>query len=249
MASSGAESTANTDQKDDTRTNKPQRRHSARSNLSTAPARTRTASTRHNKLYRAPPTPPPEVQFEREKSFILDCKAVSHISNDYSPANPKYGSVIPPYNSRYDQHTDNYFKFFGLKSTLKKTGQHEDHESIPGHIQDRFYATGHGFRYISRRNTNGAGHSIDEVRGHDLFLSDPKPVVNYHGLFGYRRNTPSLRRQPTIGTKTIDIKGIVPYGRFSVVCCGQPYAYNCQCKFDQPCRCHNQEQFCRCIHT
>ncbi len=28
------------------------------------------------------------------------------------------------------------------------------------------------------------GHSIEEVRGHELFLSDPKPVVNYNGLFG-----------------------------------------------------------------
>jgi hypothetical protein len=28
------------------------------------------------------------------------------------------------------------------------------------------------------------GHSIEEVRGHELFLSDPKPVINYNGLFG-----------------------------------------------------------------
>jgi len=28
------------------------------------------------------------------------------------------------------------------------------------------------------------GHSIEEIRGHELFLSDPKPVINYNGLFG-----------------------------------------------------------------
>jgi len=28
------------------------------------------------------------------------------------------------------------------------------------------------------------GHSIEQVRGHELFLSDPKPIVNYNGLFG-----------------------------------------------------------------
>jgi hypothetical protein len=44
---------------------------------------------RHNKIYRGPPTPPPEVQFDRERSFILDCKAVSNISTDYSTANVK----------------------------------------------------------------------------------------------------------------------------------------------------------------
>ena len=28
------------------------------------------------------------------------------------------------------------------------------------------------------------GHSIEQIRGHELFLSDPKPIVNYNGLFG-----------------------------------------------------------------
>lgn len=28
------------------------------------------------------------------------------------------------------------------------------------------------------------GHSIEQVRGHELFLSDPKPVINYNGFFG-----------------------------------------------------------------
>ena len=82
-----------------------------------------TSLRRHNKLYRCPPTPPPEVQYDRERSFILDCKAVSNISNDYSTANPKLGSVIPPYMAQCDPSVDNYFDFFGIKGTLQKTGQ------------------------------------------------------------------------------------------------------------------------------
>ncbi|CAF1179791.1 unnamed protein product [Rotaria sordida] len=203
---------------------------------------------RHNKLYRSPPTPPPGVQFDREQSFILDCKAVSNISIDYSQANPKLGSVIPPYNAQLDPQVQNYFQFFGLPKTLEKTGQLASHESIAGRVHDRFFTNGHGFRYLSLRNKFGSGHSIEEVRGHELFLSDPKPVVNYNGLFGYRRNTPSLRRQPTIGTTTLsNTQNIVPFGRYSFIGCGKPYAFNCRCKFDRPCRCHNQDKLCPCV--
>jgi len=88
-----------------------------------APSPRATSLYRHNKLYRSPPTPPPEVQFVRERSFILDCKAVSNISNDYSTANPKLGSVIPPYDSQFDPHVQSYFQFFGVPRTLEKSGQ------------------------------------------------------------------------------------------------------------------------------
>ncbi|CAF4004914.1 unnamed protein product [Rotaria magnacalcarata] len=162
-----------------------------------------TSLYRHNKLYRGPPTPPPEVQYDRERSFILDAKAVSNISNDYSVANPKLGSVIPPYNAQLDSHVDNYFKFFS--------------------------------------------HSVEEIRGHELFLSDPKPIVNYNGLFGYRRNTPSLRHQPTIGTKKINTYNYTPLGRYSIIGCGKTYTFHCRCKFDQPCRCYNQDKLCPCV--
>lgn len=80
---------------------------------------------RSNKLYRTPRTPPPEIQFDREQSFILDCKAVSNISNDYSTANPKLGSVIPPYDSQLDPHTQSYYQFFGVPRTLARAGQVE----------------------------------------------------------------------------------------------------------------------------
>ena len=80
-------------------------------------------SPRHNKIYRCPPTPPPEELLVKEKSFVLDCKATSSISSDYSKANPKLGPVVPPYNSQNDRHTSNYFQFHGVDRTLKKTDQ------------------------------------------------------------------------------------------------------------------------------
>lgn len=89
----------------------------------TNPARRTNTPSRFNKLYRCPPTPPPEVQYNRERNFVLDSKAVSHISNDYSTANPKLGSVIPPYNAQTDSSVDVYFDFFGVRRTLEKTGQ------------------------------------------------------------------------------------------------------------------------------
>ena len=102
---------------------------------------TRSASlNRANKLYRCPPTPPPDVLFDREKSFVLDCKAVSNISVDYSRANPKLGSVIPPYNAQKDYHVDGYFNFFGIRGTLEKTGQVKrfDEENFRLDQGDRF---------------------------------------------------------------------------------------------------------------
>jgi len=85
--------------------------------------RATTSLYRHNKLYRCPPTPPPDVQFDREKSFVLDCTAVSNISKDYSTANPKLGSAIPPYIAQNDSSVDHYFDFFGVKNTLENSGQ------------------------------------------------------------------------------------------------------------------------------
>ena len=81
------------------------------------------ASKRHNKLYRTPPTPPPEEFMREERGFVLDCNAVSSISCDFSKANPKLGPVIPPYNAQKDHHVGNYFKFAGVDKTLDKTGQ------------------------------------------------------------------------------------------------------------------------------
>ena len=60
---------------------------------------------------------------EREKSFKLDCVSVASISQRYSHANPKIGSVISPYDSKKDRTVANYFFNKGIYRLLKKTGQ------------------------------------------------------------------------------------------------------------------------------
>jgi len=110
---------------------------------------------RQNKIYRAPPTPPLEKQLELERSFVLDSIAVSNISQDYSRANPKFGSAIPPYNSLGDRNVSNYFKFEGIPQLLSKTM--ENNESIAGKVHDKFNSDGAGFRYLNARNQFGNG--------------------------------------------------------------------------------------------
>ena len=78
---------------------------------------------RFNKIYRAPPTPPPEKQHIKEKGFVLDCKAMNSITRDYAQCNPKLGPTIPPYNSQKDKMVDNYYTYDGVDTTLKKTEQ------------------------------------------------------------------------------------------------------------------------------
>jgi hypothetical protein len=152
---------------------------------------------RANKIYRAPPTPRSDEMMEKEKSFILDCNAVTSISNDYAKTNPKLGPVIPPYNSQKDRHVRQYFSWLGVGNTLKKTGQFDKSTSIGGPYVDRFALEGKGYMYLSKRNQHGAGHSRDLVDGHSQFMQGIKPLVGYNGKFGYRRNNPWLRTMPS----------------------------------------------------
>ena len=78
---------------------------------------------RQNKIYRAPPTPTFQVYDGMEKSFVLDCVAVGNISEDFSRANPKLGSVIPPYDSIDDPAASNYLNFYGVKKFLTESNQ------------------------------------------------------------------------------------------------------------------------------
>jgi hypothetical protein len=160
---------------------------------------------RSNKIYRTPATPSPVQLLVMEKSFILDCNATSSISRDYSLTNPKLGPVIPPYNSQKDKHANNYFRFNGVKRTLKKTGQYnKEATSIEGSVADSFYKGGAGFRYLSLRNKCGAGHSQEIIDGHAQFMQGIVGVSGYNGLYGFRRNTPWLRKAPTaFGTPLI----------------------------------------------
>ena len=79
--------------------------------------------SRTHKTYRTPPTPPLEKQSDMEKSFKLDCIAVSNISLDYTRANPKMGTVIPPYNSLNDNSISNFVKNYGVRDFLKRVGK------------------------------------------------------------------------------------------------------------------------------
>ncbi|KAM4689828.1 sperm microtubule associated protein 1-like [Discoglossus pictus] len=137
-----------------------------------------------------------EVQ-EKEKKFILDCVAVESISRDYSCSLPKLGSVIPPYNAQKDSHVKDYFQSRPVPPVLKKTGQDQGGTSTYGELADRFQFRGAAAHYLLRRNNCGAGHSAQYTSGHGLFLSTIKPVFGYNGNYGYRRNTPSLRRLPS----------------------------------------------------
>lgn len=83
----------------------------------------RPSTSRINKIYRTPSTPPPGELQDKEKGFVLDCQATSSISCDYSKTNPKLGPVIPPYNSQRDKHVNNYYQFIGVDETLIRTGQ------------------------------------------------------------------------------------------------------------------------------
>ncbi|XP_012943388.1 uncharacterized protein C17orf98 [Aplysia californica] len=153
---------------------------------------------RANKIYRTPVTPTPDELLFKEKTFVLDCNATSSISRDYCKANPKLGPVIPPYNSQRDRHVGNYFRFYGVNSTLRRTGQLQPTStSIEGPVLDRFHEKGAGFNYLSLRNQNGAGHSQDTIDGHAQFMQGIRCVSGYNGKYGFRRNTPWLRKTPT----------------------------------------------------
>ncbi|XP_033733262.1 uncharacterized protein C17orf98-like [Pecten maximus] len=152
---------------------------------------------RHNKIYRTPATPPPEDLLVKEKGFVLDCNAASSISTDYSKTNPKLGPVIPPYNSQRDSHVDPYFQFQGVQKTLALTKQDPPGCSIEGPVADYFNEKGTGYQYLSLRNNFGAGHSRELVDGHSQFMKGIEPVKGYNGPYGYRRNTPWLRAEPS----------------------------------------------------
>ncbi|XP_059828081.1 uncharacterized protein C17orf98-like [Hypanus sabinus] len=145
------------------------------------------------RLGRFAPSPPVEEQRRREKAFLLDCVAVSSISREHC----RSGTIIPPYNPQRDLHSAAYFRTRPLLPLLKKTGQVAGGTPVPGVVADRSQLSGAAACYLRERNKNGAGHSASQVKGHSLFLTEIKPVFGYNGLYGYRRNTPTLRRLPS----------------------------------------------------
>ncbi|XP_032894872.1 uncharacterized protein C17orf98-like [Amblyraja radiata] len=148
-------------------------------------------------LSRFAPCPPAEELRRREQAFLLDCVAVSSISRGHSRSAPRAGSVIPPYNPQRDRHAAAYFTTRPLLPLLRKTGQAGGGTSVHGAVVDRFQVRGEAASYLRTRNNNGAGYSAEQVKSHSLFLTGIKPVFGYNGLYGYRRNTPTLRRLPS----------------------------------------------------
>ena len=115
--------------------------------------------------------------------------------NSYSP---KLASAIPPYNAKKDRIVQEFFERPSTKKTLRRTGQNEGGSSINGKQADYFNEKGHLGKYIAQRNASGAGYSTLEVAGHELFMSNPRPIAGYNGPAGYRRNTPDLRARPSV---------------------------------------------------
>lgn len=157
--------------------------------------------------------PPPLSQDDKlkaEKGFVLDAVAVSTLSDDSGRANPKMATAIPPYNGQKDKHSKGYFEKPVVKKLLKKTEQIPPGDSITGKQMDKFYDKGMMGTYIKLRNSAGAGHSTSQVGGHGLFMENIHPLNGFNGSFGFRRNTPWLRNQPSVFTGKIDSRSLVP---------------------------------------
>ncbi|XP_038181284.1 uncharacterized protein C17orf98 homolog [Arvicola amphibius] len=134
-----------------------------------------------------------------EKGFVLDGVAVSTVAQAYSISRPKVWSAIPPYNPQQDYHTRRYFRSHVVPPILRKTDQDRGGTGRDGWIVDYFHIFGQGQRYLNRRNWGGAGHSIQQVSGHDSYNANLKPItMGLNGQFGYRRNTPALRQRTSV---------------------------------------------------
>ncbi|XP_060104172.1 uncharacterized protein C17orf98-like [Heteronotia binoei] len=122
---------------------------------------------------------------------------MDRIAQDYSHALPKLGSVIPLYDAQQDPYATAYFASKPVLLLFQRMGQANRRSSSYEKLVQRFQHRGDAALYLQNRNKAGAGHSAEQVRGHLLFINSNKPVLGYNGAFGYRRNTPSLRRQPS----------------------------------------------------
>ncbi|XP_003771927.1 uncharacterized protein C17orf98-like [Sarcophilus harrisii] len=133
----------------------------------------------------------------REKGFILDCIAVDKLEKGTHGLLPEY-SIIPRYSAQKDPHlvdhlaTKESSQFHWGKDPLSKLLMiHKEEEEARKDI------IGPMALHLRRRNRPGAGHSVEEVQGHDFLFSSLKPVPGYNGVLGYRRNCPKLRNMPS----------------------------------------------------
>ncbi|XP_012517981.1 PREDICTED: uncharacterized protein C17orf98 homolog [Propithecus coquereli] len=139
-----------------------------------------------------------ECPLRLEKGFILDGVAVSTVARAYGLTRPKLWSAIPPYNAQQDYHARRYFQSHVVPPVLRKTHQDRCGTGRDGWIVDYYHIFGQGQRYLNRRNWAGAGHSLQQVTGHNHYNADVRPINGFNGRFGYRRNTPALRQRPSV---------------------------------------------------
>uniref|UniRef100_A0A8C2W493 Sperm microtubule associated protein 1 n=2 Tax=Chinchilla lanigera TaxID=34839 RepID=A0A8C2W493_CHILA len=140
----------------------------------------------------------PPLCLRLEKGFVLDCVAVGSVARAYGSVRPKLWSAIPPYNAQQDPHACRYFRSRPVPPVLRRTDQDHGGTGRDGWIVDYFHIFGQGQRYLNRRNWAGAGHSLQQVTGHDYYNAHPKLGPGLNGRFGYRRNTPALRQRPSV---------------------------------------------------
>ncbi|XP_003786481.1 uncharacterized protein C17orf98 homolog [Otolemur garnettii] len=139
-----------------------------------------------------------ECPLRLEKGFILDGVAVSTVARAHARTRPKVWSAIPPYNAQQDYHAHRYFRSRVVPPVLRRTEQDHCGTGRDGWIVDYFHIFGQGQRYLNRRNWAGAGHSLQQVIGHDHYNADLRPINGFNGRFGYRRNTPALRQHSSV---------------------------------------------------
>ncbi|KAL7064426.1 hypothetical protein AAHC03_04830 [Spirometra sp. Aus1] len=128
------------------------------------------SSWRPNKLYRCPPTPPPEQRRHREHAFILDGVAASNISTGCAQYTCKFISIYPPYNAINDVNARGYFRAKGVRKTLKRTGQGNVLTKVVPGVGESSTMPKNSVEYLQRRNINGCGHSESTVSGHSSAL-------------------------------------------------------------------------------
>uniref|UniRef100_A0A8K9WMW2 Uncharacterized protein n=1 Tax=Oncorhynchus mykiss TaxID=8022 RepID=A0A8K9WMW2_ONCMY len=133
---------------------------------------------------------------KREQKFVLDCIAVSSVALGYEHMRPRLWSVLPGYDARNDPHAARYTTTPSVQRVPQKTTPSVYMGFI---IYTGFTSVGlHGIHnQYSILSLHRTGHSREQVSNHSGLMSDIKPLIGYNGRFGFRRNTPNLRRNPS----------------------------------------------------
>ncbi|XP_038853043.1 uncharacterized protein C17orf98-like [Salvelinus namaycush] len=154
---------------------------------------------------------------KREQKFVLDCIAVSSVALGYEHMRPRLWSVLPGYDARNDPHAARYTTIPSVQRVPQKTTPSVQRvpqkttpsvqrvpqkttpsvQRVPQKTENKELKSAAAQKSLDLRNTSGAGHSREQVSNHSGLMSDIKPLIGYNGRFGFRRNTPNLRRNPS----------------------------------------------------